>query len=76
MSTCYIFSETGKKLSQQEVLDQIGVEVISNPDSYSELSNTLFSKSIDPQEQVTELIESLHKNKKGSDYEGVSHFLD
>lgn len=76
MSVCYIFTETGKKMSQKDVLDQIGVEVLSDPDSYQEISTSLFSKLSDPQEESANVIEAIRKNKKGSTYEGVSHFLD
>lgn len=75
MSTCYIYSETGTKLSQKDLIERIGAEVIKNPGSYNNISNELFSKS-NNQETVSNVIEQLHKNKKGAAYEGVSHFLD
>ena len=76
MSTCYIFSETGTKLSQQELVERIGIEVLNNPDSFTTIGSALFSKSLNAQSSVVETIEKLHKNKKGANYEGVSHFLD
>ena len=76
MSTCYIFNENGIKMSQKQLFDEIKNKILADPDLYPGLANALFSEDISQQAQTVDIIDNIRKNKKGKDYEGVSHFLD
>lgn len=78
MSLCYIDNRTGVKRTQKQLISSIQEELLSNQDLYPGLTAQLFSKNISAQKSMSNKIEDIKQKakSKGTEYEGVSHFLD
>ena len=78
MSLCYIDNRTGVKRTQKQLISSIQEELLSNQDLYPGLTAQLFSKNISAQKSMSNKIEDTKQKakSKGTEYEGVSHFLD
>lgn len=77
MSICYIYDKTGVKLTQEQLVDDIRTEILSNPGEYQGLAR-LFSVDLSPQKQTVDLVEKINSvaKAKWTYGEGVSHFLE
>lgn len=78
MSVCYVEKKTGIKKSQKQLVREMRNELVANPDIFPGLTAMLFSKDISKQKQTSDKISEIRTEaeKKGRNYEGVSHFLD
>lgn len=77
MSKCYVFKENGLKLSQEQLVQKMTAELLSNP-QLAGLAAAVFSGEVSTQSEVSKKIQELNKDyeKTTKSFEGVSHFLE
>jgi len=78
MSTCYIFTENGVKMTQRQVVKEIRRKLMADSGKYPELSKALFSKDVTTQAEVGDILQEIKPiaEKLGGSHQGVSSYIE
>ena len=78
MSTCYIFTENGVKMTQRQVVKEIRRKLMADPGEYPGLSKALFSKDVTTQSEVEDVLQEIKPiaKKLGGSHQGVSSYIE